>query len=87
MENKMNQELTTAVEAIKTAILQSSNSSDASDELTAIIPIMDFKLSEINLSDFPWELQLISRFLKCRKICRKFCQIWMILRRLCKENE
>lgn len=38
----MNQELTTAVEAIKTAILQSSNSSDASDELKAIIP--NFKL-------------------------------------------
>ena len=34
MEYKMNQELTTAVEAIKTAILQSPNSSDASDELT-----------------------------------------------------
>ena len=133
----MNQELTTAVETIKTVILQSQyqaakettrvqlilyygigrylsskkgkknwgtledsnssvmtdelpekfNSSDATDELTAIIPIADFKLSGINLSDFPWELQLISRFLKCRKICRKFCQIWMILRRLCKENE
>ena len=83
----MNQELTTAVEAIKTAILQSSNSSVASNELTSIIPIVDFKFSEINLSDFPWELQLISRFLKCQKICRKFCQIWMILRRLCKENE
>ena len=55
MENKMNQELTTAVEAIKTAILQSSNSSDASDELTAIIPIMDFKISGINLADFPVE--------------------------------
>ena len=171
MENKMNQELTTAVEAIKTAILQSQyqaakettrvqlilyygigrylsskkgkktwgtsvletissqlrkelpglrgfsatslkkmrlfyenwnfledsnssvmtdelpeklNSSDASNDLTSIIPIADFKLSGINLSDFPWELQLISRFLKCRKICRKFCQIWMILRRLCR---
>ncbi|MGN0749069.1 MAG: hypothetical protein ACI4LS_01105 [Treponema sp.] len=83
----MNQELITAVEAIRTAILQSPNSSDASDELTAIIPIMDFKLSEINLSDFPWKLQLTNLFLKCRKICRKFCQIWMILRRLCKENE
>ena len=44
MENKMNQELTTAVEAIKTAILQSSNSSAASDELTSIIPIAAFKL-------------------------------------------
>lgn len=44
MENKMNQELTTAVETIKTAILQSSNSSAASDELTSIIPIADFKL-------------------------------------------
>ena len=142
MENKMNQELTTAVEAIKTAILQSQyqaakettrvqlilyygigrylsskkgkktwgtsvletissqlrkelpglrgfsatslkkmrlfyenwsfledsnssvmtdelpeklNSSDASDELTAIIPIADFKLSGINLADFPVE--------------------------------
>ena len=75
MENKMNQELITAVEAIKTVILQSPNSSDASTELTSIIPIADFKLSEINLSDFPWELQLISRFLKCRKICRRFCQI------------
>ena len=84
MENKMNQELTTAVEAIKTAILQSPNSSDASDELTSLIPIADFRLSGINLSDFPWKLQLISRFLKCRKICRKFCQIWMILRRLCR---
>lgn len=40
----MNQELTTAVEAIKTAILQSPNSSDASDELTAPIPIPNLKL-------------------------------------------
>ena len=40
----MNQELITAVETIKTAILQSSNSSAASDELTAIIPIPNFKL-------------------------------------------
>ena len=40
----MNQELTTAVETIKTAILQSSNSLDASDELTSIIPIPNFKL-------------------------------------------
>ena len=40
----MNQELTTVVEAIKTAILQSPNSSDASDELTSIIPIPNFKL-------------------------------------------
>ena len=31
------------------------NSSDASDELTAIIPIADFKLSGINLADFPVE--------------------------------
>lgn len=30
-------------------------SSDASDELTAIIPIADFKLSGINLADFPVE--------------------------------
>ena len=44
MENKMNQELITAVEAIRTAILQSPNSSDASDELTSIIPIPNFKL-------------------------------------------
>ncbi len=84
MENKMNQELITAVEAIKTAILQSPSSLDVSDELTAIIPIADFRFSGINLSDFPWELQLTSRFLKCRKICKKFCQIWMILRRLCR---
>ena len=34
----MNQELITAVEAIKTAILQSPNSSDESTELTSIIP-------------------------------------------------
>ena len=40
----MNQELITAVETIKTAILQSPNSSAASDELTAIIPIPNFKL-------------------------------------------
>ena len=130
----MNQELITAVEAIKTAILQSqyqaakettrvqlilyygigrylsskkgketwgtledsnssvmtdefpdkTNSSVVSDELTSIIPIADFKLSGINLSDFPWELQLTNLFLKCRKRCRKFCQIWMILRRLCR---
>ena len=46
MENKMNQELITAVEAIKTAILQSSNSSDASDELTAIISIPNFEFSD-----------------------------------------
>ena len=31
------------------------NSSDASDELTSIIPIADFKLSGINLADFPVE--------------------------------
>ena len=31
------------------------NSSDASDELTSIIPISDFKLSGINLADFPVE--------------------------------
>ena len=31
------------------------NSSDASDELTAIIPISDFKLSGINLANFPVE--------------------------------
>lgn len=50
-----------------------TNLSVVSDELTSIIPIADFKLSEINLSDFPWELQLISRFLKCRKKCRRSC--------------
>mgnify|MGYP004539479337 CR=1 FL=1 len=55
MENKMNQELITAVKAIKTAILQSSNSLAASTELTSIIPIADFKLSGINLVDFPVE--------------------------------
>lgn len=32
-----------------------TNSSDTSDELTAIIPIADFKLSGINLADFPVE--------------------------------
>ena len=32
-----------------------TNSSDASDEFTAIIPISDFKLSGINLADFPVE--------------------------------
>ena len=32
-----------------------TNSSDASDELTAIIPIAEFKLSGINLADFPVE--------------------------------
>ena len=31
------------------------NSSDTSDELTSIIPIPNFKLSEINLADFPVE--------------------------------
>ena len=40
----MNPELITAIEAIKTAILQSPNSSAASDELTSIIPIPNFKL-------------------------------------------
>ena len=40
----MNQELITAVEAIKTAILQSPNSSDASEELSTIISIPNFKL-------------------------------------------
>ena len=40
----MNQELISAVEAIKTAILQSPNSSDASEELSTIIPIPNFKL-------------------------------------------
>ena len=33
--------------------ISNANSSDASDELTAIIPISDFKLSGINLADFP----------------------------------
>ena len=32
-----------------------TNSSDASDELTSIIPIAEFKLSGINLADFPVE--------------------------------
>lgn len=36
-------------------LLDKTNSSDASDELTAIIPIADFKLSGINLADFPVE--------------------------------
>ena len=40
----MEPKIISALEAIKTAILQSSNSSDSSDELTAIIPISDFKL-------------------------------------------
>lgn len=40
----MNKELTTAVEAIKTAILQSPNSSAASTELSSIISIPNFKL-------------------------------------------
>ena len=40
----MNQELITAVEAIKIAILQSPNSSVVSTELTSIIPIPNFML-------------------------------------------
>lgn len=40
----MKLELITAVETIKTAILQSPNSSAASNELTSIIPIPNFKL-------------------------------------------
>ena len=40
----MNQELITVVETIKTAILQSPNSSAASTELSSIIPIPNFKL-------------------------------------------
>lgn len=35
--------------------ISNANSSDASDELTTIIPISDFKLSGINLADFPVE--------------------------------
>ena len=35
--------------------ISNANSSDASDELTSIIPIADFKLSGINLADFPVE--------------------------------
>ena len=35
--------------------ISNANSSDASDELTVIIPISDFKLSGINLADFPVE--------------------------------
>ncbi len=35
--------------------VSNANSSDASDDLTAIIPIADFKLSGINLADFPVE--------------------------------
>ena len=44
MENKMNQELITAVETTKTAILQSPNSPAAFIELTSLIPIPNFKL-------------------------------------------
>lgn len=40
----MNQELITAVNAIKTAILHSSNSSAASTVLSSLIPIPNFKL-------------------------------------------
>ena len=40
----MEQELITAVETITTAILQSPNSSDSSDELTPIISIPNLKL-------------------------------------------
>ena len=40
----MTKDLTTAVEAIKTAILQSPNSSAASTELSSIISIPNFKL-------------------------------------------
>lgn len=36
-------------------LVSNANSSDASDELTSIIPISDFKLSGINLADFPVE--------------------------------
>ncbi|WP_288304375.1 DUF1016 N-terminal domain-containing protein [uncultured Treponema sp.] len=36
-------------------LVSNANSSDASDELTAIIPISDFKISGINLADFPVE--------------------------------
>lgn len=36
-------------------LLDKTKSSDASDDLTAIIPISDFKLSGINLVDFPVE--------------------------------
>lgn len=36
-------------------LVSNANSSDASTELTAIIPISDFKLSGINLADFPVE--------------------------------
>lgn len=35
--------------------ISNANSSDTTDELTAIIPISDFKLSGINLADFPVE--------------------------------
>ena len=35
--------------------VSNANSSDTSDELTVIIPISDFKLSGINLADFPVE--------------------------------
>ena len=35
--------------------ITNANSSDASDELTSIIPIADFKLTGINLADFPVE--------------------------------
>ena len=35
--------------------VSNANSSDASDEFAAIIPISDFKLSGINLADFPVE--------------------------------
>ncbi|UKI56809.1 MAG: DUF1016 N-terminal domain-containing protein [Treponema succinifaciens] len=36
-------------------LVSNANSSDTSDELTAIIPISDFKLSGSNLVDFPVE--------------------------------
>lgn len=36
-------------------LVSNANSSDATDELTSIIPIPNFKLSGINLADFPVE--------------------------------
>ena len=38
-----------------TGELLSSNSTDASVEFPAIIPILDFKFSGVNLNDFPVE--------------------------------
>ncbi len=50
---------------------------------------MNKQFAEYVIQDYdkPMEVTTYKSLSEMRQICRRFCQIWMILRRLCKENE